>query len=762
MRTSSRTLSFGLAAAGTALLAAVFVSPVTAVAGSAPSSAVAVGGGEMATAQPAQPFTLEQVLSYSFPTGLVTAPTGQRIAWMADTEGRRNVWVAEAPDWRARRLTHYMEDDGQELSGLAFTPDGERLIYLRGGVPNRDGELPNPTSAKEGVSRDLWMIEWRGGEPVRLAGAVSPRISPTDDRIVWASKGSAWLLELDGIPQQPLPGAVLGTGGAPRESRPAAGSSDGTGSDKPQPVKLFGVRSGLSDLRWSPDGTRLAFASARDGHAILGLYDLAGGTLRWLTSSADIDRLPRWSPDGTRLAFIRTLAGYRGFSVWTMEVASGEARELWRAPDDPKRGRYPRSIAGSYNLMYGAGQLVFPGEMSGWNHLYAIPDGGLPEGGEPVDLTPGQGIVENAALSADGKWIYVSTNTQSIDTRQLGRVRLGDGHSEWLESGKAIAWNPAPGPDGSWIAYIHADAHEPASVYTRSLGAGEGRRVSPLAADFPLDSLVEPRQVIFEAADGLTIHGQLFVPESLAAGTKVPAVIFMHGGSRRQMMLGWHNRGYYHGAYGFNQYLTSKGYVVLSVNYRSGIGYGVEFREPPDYGWRGASEYQDIVAAGRYLQSLAQVDPERIGLWGGSYGGYLTAMGLARNSDLFKAGVDLHGVHDWSEQLRWYGRGQIRASSEAARQKTAQLAFRSSPVADIQNWRSPVLIVQADDDRNVPFESSIDLVARLRKKGDVHFEELFFVDDVHGFLLHKNWLTVFRTAADFFDRQLRSPPGQRP
>jgi dipeptidyl aminopeptidase/acylaminoacyl peptidase len=663
-------------------------------------------------------FTIEQVMDYAFPTELAAAPAGDRIAWLANDKGLRNIWVAESPEWRPRRLTSYLEDNGQVLSGLAFTPDGERLVYLYGGAPNRSGELPNPTSDIEGVSTDLWIIDWRGGEPEQLAGAVSTVMSPTEARLVWATEGVAWLLDLD--------------------------------TESPKRTRLFGVRSDLSDLQWSPDGTRLAFTSARDGRSVLGIFDLRVGELRWLTNSVDRDVLPRWSPDGSRLAFIRVLAGYRGFSVWTVNASGGEARELWRAPDDEQQGSYPRAIAGEYDLMYGNGYLVFPGEMTGWNHLYAI----SVQGGEPRDLTPGDGIVENAKLSADGDWVWVSANTQSIDYRQLGRIRLSDGHSEWIEGGETIAWNPAPAPDGSWIAYIRSDAREPASVYFRDLTGETITRVSPLSMEFPMSHLVEPRQVVFEAADGWEIHGQLFMPEGLAADSKAPAVIFMHGGSRRQMLLGWHNRGYYHGAYAFNQYLAAKEYVVLSVNYRSGIGYGVEFREPPEYGWRGASEYQDIVAAGRYLQSLSEVDPERIGLWGGSYGGYLTAMGLARDSDLFKAGVDLHGVHDWSEQLRWYGRGQIQGPSEAERERTRQLAFRSSPVADIDSWESPVLIIHGDDDRNVPFEASIDLVARLREKGDVHFEEIYFVDEVHGFLRHQSWLRVFNAAGDFFDRFL--------
>src|ERR1022692_918841 len=171
-----------------------------------------------------------------------------------------------------------------------------------------------------------------------------------------------------------------------------------------------------------------------------------------------------------------------------------------------------------------------------------------------------------------------------------------------------------------------------------------------LPTDFPSTALVTPKQVIFQSDDGITLHGQIFLPQN--AKGKVPGLVFMHGGSIRQMMLGFHYMDYYHNAYAMNQYLASRGYVVLAVNYRTGIMYGRHFREVPDGGPRGGAEYKDIVAAGRYLQTLPNVDPKKIGSWGGSYGGYLTAMALAHNSDIFAAGVDLHGVHDWSDFLR--------------------------------------------------------------------------------------------------------------
>ena len=674
----------------------------------------------------AQSFTLEEVMRFSFPNGLTVSDSGDRLAWLANEEGRRNVWGSEAPQWEPRLLTTYLDDDGQSLSGLAFVPGSSHLIYLRGSSENRAGELSNPTSDPAGVSRDLWLVAWNGGEPRRLAGAVSPHLSPVDRIVIWSAGGRCYRLDL-----------------APVIDRGAA----------PEAEVLFAVRRSLNDPVFSPDGTRIAFSSARDGRSILGVYDIPSGTLSWLTNGVDSDFWPRWSRDGSRLAFIREPVEHPGFAVAVVEVGTAVTLELWRSPADGT-GYYPGAIAGSYELMYGDGWLVFAGEWTGWNHLYALPD----TGGQITDLTPGEGIVENAVLTPDGREVIVSANFTSIDHRQLGRIRLADGRTEWIVDGEEIAWEPVPfttSTGADQLAFIRSDARSPAGVWLQEDGR-RPRRISALADDFPAAELVVPEQVIFTAADGWTIHGQLFVPRNLRRRQQAPAVIFMHGGSRRQMLLGWHNRGYYHTAYGFNQYLAANGYVVLSVNYRSGIGYGVDFREPDDYGWRGASEYQDIVAAARFLQEHPRVDPDRIGLWGGSYGGYLTALGLARDSDLFTAGVDLHGVHNWADQLAWWARGEISAPNEAMRDSIAAVAYRASPVADIAGWRSPVLIVHGDDDRNVPFEASIDLVRRLRRKGDVIFHELYFPDEAHGFLLHRNWLEVFRQATDFFDRYLKT------
>ena len=189
------------------------------------------------------------------------------------------------------------------------------------------------------------------------------------------------------------------------------------------------------------------------------------------------------------------------------------------------------------------------------------------------------------------------------------------------------------------------------------------------------------------------------------------------------MLLGWHPMYYYANAYALNQYLANSGYIVLSVNYRSGIGYGLDFREALHYGASGGSEYNDVQGAGVYLRSRSDVDPARIGAWGGSYGGYLVAMALARASDLFQRGVDFHGVHDWATEMN------IPVTAP-----DYQVAFESSPMDFVDGWRSPVLLIQGDDDPNVQFNQTVMLADALRKK-KVHVEELILPDEIHDFLL---------------------------
>lgn len=686
--------------------------------------------------------TLPEVMSFSFPTDLVAASQGGSIAWLSHERGIRSVWVANAPNYKARQIAGGREDDGQKLSALAFSGDGKRLIWARGGDPGArapagGGPDPNPTSSPTPPRREIWSASLVDGSPAKvIAEGSAPVPSPRGDAAVFERGGELWSVPIDG--------------GAP-------------------PERLFYARGRSESPAWSPDGKALAFVSNRGTHSFIALFTRPSEPIRYLAPSAALDSTPRWSPDGSQIAFIRQpargtsarpLLGHAPlpWSVWVVRVETGEAREVWRSPE---------TLAGSYgtlgvlrgaDLQWAAGhRIAFLSYHDGWPHLYSVPS----SGGEPTLLTPGSFMVEEFAVTPDREGIIYCANAgghpDDIDRRHLFRVSADRADARPLTSGDGIEWAPAPADEGRTLAFLGSSARTPPTIYTLALGAREPQPIAAqgYAADYPSDLLVVPERVTFQAPDGTVVDGQIF--KSTEGEALRPAVVFIHGGAHAQTLLGWHHRAYHANAYALNQYLASRGYIVLSVNYRLSIGYGLEFERPPQVADWGAADYQDILAAGRYLRSRPDVAPNRIGVWGGSYGGYLTALALARNSDVFAAGVDIAGVHNWVEPISpdvaaaaAVGDGTTRAKLD----EVMRIAWESSPVSSVGTWRSPVLLIHADDDRNVQVEQTLDLARRLEQAG-VRYEVLILPDEVHSFLLYRSWLRVYEATSDFFDHTLR-------
>ena len=699
-------------------------------------------------------FTIEQILSAPFVTELVSAKDVDRIAWMEFQMGRRNVFTAAGPDFKPTRLTYWYEDDGTDMSSLRISDDGVVVVFVRGHTPNRDGWIANPSSFPEGADRAIWAVKTGGGAPPwRVIEGSGPMLSPN----------GKWILVQDG-------GEIYEV---PVEFR-----SSGTFAKcglKP----LFRTHGSNSNYRWSPDSTKIAFVSNRDDHSFIGIYDHETRKISYVAPGVDRDTSCSWSDDGKRIAFIRrpgstfsqiiSSAGQgttgrgttgRGFRIgqtvttrtqtqmvsgpgfrqarfkdghtltfWVADLETGKAHKFWHNPED-------RTFGNIRSFEWAGDSVIFQLERNNWRHYYAVQIDGDPDA-IPVDITPGEGLAEFTGLSKDGMYLYYCTNVGDIDRRHLWKTPTSGGRSVQLTKGDGIETSPAALASGDKMAVIYSDAKRQLSVALVDAEGGEAEIIAPkVPPGFPLEEQVVPENVMLTAEDGLQFNNQVFVPKDIGRGERRPALLFMHGGPMRQMLLGYHYMYFYNMAYAINQYFCNRGYVVMSVNYRTGIGYGQKFRNAPNCGARGSAEYQDILAAGKYLQSRPDVDPERVGLWGLSYGGILTAMGLSRNSEVFAAGVDIAGVH-------------LRGSSL----DPENLSFQSSAVATIDNWTSPVLLVHGDDDRNVNFSQTTGLVQLLRAR-DIHYELIVFPDEVHDFLVFDKWLITFNAADDFFRRFL--------
>lgn len=681
-----------------------------------------------------QPFSFEDIKSYPFPAELVASKTGSRIAWTMNEQGRRNIYVAEGPGFEARKLTAYDDDSGQEISSLLISPDGNWVVYVRGGDHGAnwgDDDPVNTSFLPEPPKVQLWSVPFAGGEPKALAEGGLPVISPDSKAVAFVKSNQIW-------------------------SVPINGASNAT--------QLFTARGRNGELQWSPDGHQLAFVSDREDHSFIGVYSGEKQPLKWLAPSFHNDSSPRWSPDGRSIVFVRTpgdggapdsilVRRPRPWSIMIADVAGETARKLWEAPKT-LAGSVPTTHGGT-NLHWAAkDRIVFLSYEDGWPHLYSVPAAG----GKPLLLTPGNFMAEHISLSPDGTSLLFSANTGpdllDIDRRHAAKVSVDKADMRVLTPGDGVEWAPVMTGNGETIACISATSQRPPLPAVMPATGGKLKLLSEdaIPGNFPLAQLVTPSQVVFTSADGFKVHASLFKPRS--AATKGPAIIYVHGGPPRQMLLGWHYSDYYSNAYATNQYLASLGFTVLSVNYRLGIGYGYEFHHPENAGTWGASEYRDIKAAGEWLTKQIDIDPARIGIYGGSYGGYLTAMALGRDSGLFAAGVDIHGVHDRTtgriDGILYPDKFEKAPDSEQA----AKVAWESSPTSSVGTWTSPVLIIHADDDRNVRFSQSTDLVQRLEARG-VPVETLVIVDDTHHWMKHANSVKVGKATADFFLRKLK-------
>ena len=300
-------------------------------------------------------FTIAQVLSAPFPSELAAAPTGGAVAWVFDSAGARNIWVAAPPSYAPHKVTAYTGDDGQEITDVRWLAGSHGLVYVRGGDANAHGEIPNPALIASGVEQAVWTIALGpgmrpAGAPRRLGEGHSPAVSPVGNRVAYVIKDQIWSTMADA-------------------RTPAA--------------QLTHTRGRASGLRWSPDGNRLAFVSDRGSHGFIGVYDVTAHTLTYLAPSVDRDAHASWAPDGRAIAFVRRPARTRTsvfgaqragqpWSIWLADPATGIGRAIWRAAEG--RGSVFHELDAPTQLFWTAGSLiVFPWERDGWSTSIVCP-----------------------------------------------------------------------------------------------------------------------------------------------------------------------------------------------------------------------------------------------------------------------------------------------------------------------------------------------------------------------------------------------------
>jgi dipeptidyl-peptidase 4 len=763
-------------------LAAAFAlsPPVTTVA----QRAAATSGQAVRIQAPPIP-AYQQFLSPASPLELVAAKNVDRVAWTSFEEGKRNAYTAAAPHFTPVRLTSFMTDNGIDLSGIRISDDGSTVIFVRGTVPNRDGRVANPTADPDGPERSIWAARTSGGSAWKVVidrglPAANPELAPDGSAIAYIKDGQVYRARVTPV----RPAAAVDRGDKPLITQWGVQSAPKWSPDA-RKIAFVSTRTDHSFVivydvathkvtylspsvdfdtspLWTVDSKHVYFVR-RPGLAFGQQAQQGGGGIgvpngpafqsnastgrggRGTPASQGPDTPPVPTPNIPGLAAGAFKGGYT-LSVWKADAATGEAVEVWHnQPND-------RMFMNFTNLRLAGNHLIVPYNVGGggrgrrgappnptsqqpiqdeWERYYSI-DLSTPNA-KPVLLTTTDGIIEDqtsVALSADGKTLFYCTNAKDIERRHIWAVPVAGGTPVQVTTGEGIETRPAPLASGKTLATLSADWKMPQSLGIWQL-APNASNASPATQrivfpttrkNFPIDRHVKPELVMTKAADGLQIPNQLFLPKSLKPGERRPAIVFVHGGPVRQMLLGYHYMQFYHWAYAINQWLADQGYVVFSINYRSGVGYGRSFRNAPNTGGNGNAEYQDVLAGGKYLQTRSDVDPDRIGIWGLSYGGVLTAQALARNSDIFKAGVDLAGVHLWGSSL-----------------DPDSVSFKSSVVGAIEGWKSPVLLVHGDDDRNVAFQQTTGLVQLLRQR-DVDYELIVFPDDTHESMLHSRWM----------------------
>lgn len=503
--------------------------------------------------------------------------------------------------------------------------------------------------------------------------------------------------------------------------------------------------------------------------ARLGLADLSTGEVRWLelgtataaaqpadSAARGRDAKPRlasarfigWNRDGT-LGLISAV-GYDFKDQWlhVLDAATGQVRIVAHDHDDAWiGGPCPDWTSfGCAGWMPDGKTVYFLSERDGFSHLYTV----AAAGGEPRQLTSGQWEVQSVSISPDRRYFYLTTSEGSPFEQHFWRAEL-DGSRRTRITTQPGQHDVEVSPDGRRLAVVHSYSNRPPELYVAENRPGaELRRVTTSPTEeWRSFGWIDPEIIWFDARDGVKVPARIYRPRDLGAQPHGGAVIFVHGaGYLHNVHKGWST---YYREYMFHHLLASRGFTVLDIDYRGSAGYGRDWRTAI-YRHMGGKDLTDQVDGIRYLVQNEGVDPERVGIYGGSYGGFITLMALFTEPKSFAAGAALRAVTDWAHYNHWYTQRILNQPQDDT------LAYRrSSPIYFAEGLEDPLLIAHGMVDTNVHFQDVVRLAQRLIELGKTGWEMAVYPVENHGFVEPSSWTDEYRRILELFERHLAGP-----
>lgn len=698
--------------------------------------------------------TLSDVLDVEYPGSPAWSADGRFLATAIYEDNGKSLLIADTTqpkgdgeDIHSQRLPL----DGAHVVDFAWSPATGQTIQSsesQSSSPPLSSGLVVTTDADETLLFDMSDVFGANDESIRRRSVmVGGEKAPT-----WSNDGSRIACYRDGRPSvYEISSGVVNTFDVPTNDRFLAES------------RMFA---------FTRNDAHVAFRFTDQGTKQIGVLTVDSGELIWRTSGTASHRSPAWLADG-RLVIDQIDDGGTIRRIIAVDPASGERTVLYQAIDREagivSQGAPTVSPDGRWLA------LSLPDD--GWNHVHVIDT----STGERKQLTTGpfedSGVADSVPQWIDETTLVFASNRRNPGQRQIFTVDLAEEQIPIVESSGTNV-HPAPSPNGQRIAYVHADRKRSPEIRITTVQYGTNGGDSGNGGDNESDDAVyrvtnssvdswsvdpiEPEHVAFESSDGREIRGYLFDPRGQSVdtdATNLPAIVWVHGGPMRQMRDGWHPSRSYGLAYTFHQYLAHRGYVCLFVNYRGGIGYGKEFRQALVDGY-GRDEMNDIVAGGDFLKDLTYTDPEAIGIWGLSYGGYATLQILGIHPNAFTVGVNIAGLADIQHHQEW-ARETKYSPAEYTKEieldgdpwEASEAWDEASPVTHMDLYEVPIYNFHGMADRYVSVEQQNIVVDRLLTL-DKQFEAEYYPDENHVFSQRATWKRTFRKIESVWEEHL--------